>query len=194
MKQRLNDLNVSDLISLMEGNTDILLDEGEKASEVSLAISARNILYEYREIVDPSGMKTFLMESEELIKAKISHLLFSICLKLLSFGFVDETASILDELGINGAKLDEKRMKAVVKSNLERSKATIAEIEKSRLEETSRNVDIHRHFDEQTVAMMAHFKYQIDTSQMKASIYAHLVARFSREVKMLSAAMKKRRS
>ena len=193
MKGRLEELKVTDFISLLQGDTSVLLDDAEKVTDESLAVTARNILFEYREIVDPSGMKSYLMETEELLKARISHQLFSICISLLSYGYVDETASILEEIGINGARLDVERLKAIVKSNLARAKATIAEIEKSRKAEEAHITDISRHFDEQTVAMMSHFKLRIDTSDMKASIYAHLVARFNREVKMMAQALKKRK-
>lgn len=185
MKTRLEELTVTCLISLIEGDFGVLLEDDGKESALSLAVTARNILFEYREIVDPSGMKSYLIETEELFKAHVNHQLFTICDSLLESGYVDEAASIITAMGINGSKLSEDRLRATVRSNLARSKAAIADIGKSRAGDAAKNADIRRHFDEQTAAIMAHFRFQIDTSEMKASIYAHLVARYSREVKAM---------
>ena len=192
MKEKLEELTVSELIALMEGDVTVMLSDGEQVPEEILALSARNLLYEYRGIVDKAGFRSFLIESDELMKARISLQLYSMCLNLLSLDYVDEAGNILEELSINGATLGKERMLAIVKSGIARTTATIAEIERSRSEAVVENTDIRRHFDEQTVAMMAHFKFQIDTGAMNASLYAHLVSRFNREVRMLSDAMRKK--
>ena len=44
----------------------------------------------------------------------------------------------------------------------------------------------------QSEIQMAHFKFQIDVSNMKATLYAHLVARFNREIKAHVEAFKKK--
>lgn len=85
--------------------------------------------------------------------------------------------------------MTDQRVVAEVKSRLGRAKRDVAEIEQGK-EETP-EVNIRREFDEQTAALIAYFKFQIDTETMKAPIYAHLVARYIRDLKVQKAALKK---
>lgn len=186
MIKRLEQLSMSDFIALLDGDTSILTPEGDLATDAEKALAMRNILFEYREIADPPGMRSYLSETEDLIKAKISRQLFAICINLATLGFEDRVCLIFDDLGIKYAHKNSKMLLAIAKSSLKRAESTIEEIEKSRSSVKEDDVDVRRHFDEQTVAMMSHFKFQIDPSNMKATLYAHLVARFIRESKCLS--------
>ena len=88
--------------------------------------------------------------------------------------------------------MSDQRINAEVTSRLERAKRIVAKVE---IKEPTKESDvsiIRKSFDEQTAALMAHFKFQIDISTMKANLYAHLVSRFNREIKAQQAAMKKK--
>lgn len=191
MIERLEQLTMSDFISLVDGDTSVLTSDDDNVTDAEKALAMRNILFEYREISDPAGMRSYLSETEELIKAKISRQLFAICINLLSLGFEDHACRIFDEIGINHAKMNANMLLAVAKSSLKKAESKISDIEKSRSSVNESNVDVRRHFDEQTAAMMSHFKFQIDPSKMKATLYAHLVSRFVREIKSLSKSLKK---
>lgn len=192
MIERLEQLTMSDFISLLDGDTSVLTPDDEKVTEAEKAIAIRNILFEYREISDPVGMRSYLSETEELIKAKISRQIFAICIDLLSLGFDAYACRIFDEIGINHAKMNGNMLLAVAKSSLKKAESTISEIEKTRSAGNEIKTDVRRHFDEQTASMMSHFKFQIDPSNMKATLYAHLFARFIREIKSLSNSVRKK--
>lgn len=192
MIERLDQITVSGLVSLMEGDLNVLREEGEDVAEESLATKARNILFEYMEIVDPSGVRSYLLENEELLKAKISLQIFTICSDIISCGFEDEVRKILEELGFNSAKMSTDKLHAVIKSSIAKAKSTIADIEKLSPPVSGEETNVRRHFDSQTAALMAHFRFQINPDEMKASLYAHLIERYSREVKAYLAATVRR--
>lgn len=191
MIEKLEQLTVDKFIDLVCGDTSVLLTKGMPATPAQLAFALRNIVFEYTTIADPTGAKSYLATAESLIKARITHVIFSICDNLISLGDCAHVREILDEYGINAGKMDELRLTAEVKSRLGRARN---EIEQAKFESETKNggktIEIRRMFDEQTVAIMAHYKFQIDTSTMKASTYAHLISRQSREIKAQLAALK----
>lgn len=191
MIERLEQLTMSQFIDMVSGNTDVLRDRLEIMAPASdkLARAMRDIVMEYKEIADPTGAHEFLAKSEDLAKAKIELSVYSLCDNLVSMGQHDRAREVLNECGINASSMSEQRLVAEIKSRMARAKRTIHELE-IEVEEGEASEDIRRSFDEQTAAMMSHYKFQIDISTIKATIYAHLVARFNREVKAQIAAMK----
>jgi hypothetical protein len=191
MIERLEQLTMEQFIDMVSGNTDVLRDRFEIMAPApdKLARAMRDIVMEYKEIADPTGAHEYLAKSENLAKAKIELSVYSMCDNLVSIGQHDRAREVLNECGINASPMDEQRLIAEIKSRIGRAKRTIHELEKE--DETGEAPeDIRRSFDEQTAAMMSHYKFQIDVTTIKATIYAHLVARFNREVKAQIAAMK----
>lgn len=88
--------------------------------------------------------------------------------------------------------MNDQRVTAEIKSRLERAKSTIEKIENESKKDKPGSINFRRVFDTQTAMLMAHFKFQIDTSTMKATVYAHLVDQHNREVKAMRAALKKK--
>ena len=189
MKEKLGELTIGQFIDLVCGDTSVLAGKHEIVSESKTAIAMRNIVFEYKEIADQSGARTYLMTVEELIKAKISSVLFTMCNNLVNLREHDRAREVLNVYGINANSMSDQRVTAEIKSRLERAKSTVTRIENESHTDNSDVTDIRRMFDEQTASLMAYFKFQIDTSSMKATVYAHLVARHNREIKAKLAAM-----
>ncbi len=71
MIEKLEQLTIGQFVDLICGDPTILTSEGEDVSENMVVVAMRNIVYEYKEIADPSGVKSYLSDIEELLKAKI---------------------------------------------------------------------------------------------------------------------------
>lgn len=192
MKETLNQLTIGQFIDLVCGDTTVLLGKHEIVSPNKVTIAMRNIVFEYKEIADLAGVKSYLSYIEELIKAKIAIVVFSMCKNLISLNELDRVREVLLEYGINAKTMTDQRVTAEVKSRLERAKSDVSKIENEKDDDMNEKVNIRRLFDEQTAALMAYFKFQIDTSTMRATVYAHLIARHNREIKAQLAAMKKK--
>lgn len=187
MKTRLEELTVSQLVDLMDGKTEVL---GKPGNGEDAARIARDILLEYRAIVDPGAMRTYIADGEESSRAKSSVVIFSVCNFLIGMNRMDEVRAIMEDYGLNTAKWSEKRLAAEMKARLARAQNTLKRIEEEGTE-GGKDTDVRRDFDMQTAALMAHFKFQIQPDSMRATLYAHLVARFQRELKAQAEALKK---
>lgn len=192
MKDTLDQLTIGQFIDLVCGDTSVLTDKREVVSQTKLAVVMRNIVFEYKEIADLSGVKSYLSDIEELIKTKIAVVVFTMCQNLVVLNEFARVRDVLVEYGVDANSKSDQRITAEVRSRLERAKSDVAKIESERKQDEMGTANIRRMFDEQTAALMAYFKFQIDTSTMKATIYAHLVARHNREIKTKLAAMKKK--
>lgn len=192
MIEKLEQLSIGQFIDLLCGDTSILTSKREIVSEAKVTNAIRNIVFEYKEIADIAGVRNYLSLMDEMIKAKISSTLFSMCNNLVSLGEHDRAREVMIVYGINAKTMNDQRVAAEIKSRLERAKSTIAHIEEESNSDKKEESDIRRMFDEQTASMMAYFKFQIDTTTMKATVYAHLIARHNREIKAQLAAMNKK--
>ena len=185
MIERLEQLTVGQFVDLVCGDTSVLIGKREVVNEAVLVVAMRNIVFEYKEIVDKAGVSSYLSTIEELIKAKMSVVVFQMCRNLVSLNEHDRAREVLIEYGINANSMNDQRVTAEIKSRLERAKSTIEK-------DKPGSINFRRVFDTQTAMLMAHFKFQIDTSTMKATVYAHLVDQHNREVKAMRAALKKK--
>lgn len=192
MKTKLEQLTIAQFIDLLCGDAKVLLGSVEVVTPEKLSTVIRDITLEYKSIVDSSSVRSFLATREDFVKARISVMIFTICQQLLTLNQTDNVRSVLAEVGIKVKSMSDSRLEAEVKSHLGRAKSTMSKILKDETDKMSDNVDIRKKFDELTATLMAYFKFQIDTSTMKASIYAHLVARHARELKTQLAAMKRK--
>lgn len=192
MISRLEELTAAKFVDLVCGDASVLLGSGEIVKPSVLAITARNIQLEYQEIADPSGSRAYVSDNEDKVKGKMAAMLFTICDNLLLFDQYDRVREVFDELGVRGAsRMSDSRVKAEVASRLERAKRAMNEAGESEDKEMTPQ-EIRRGFESQTAALMAWFRFQIDTSTMKASLYAHLVARYLSEVKTQISTIKNR--
>lgn len=192
MIKTLDRLTVNQFIDLVSGNTSVLVGKLETVSKTELAVAMRNIVFEFKEIADSASVKILLSSIEELAKARISHTIFAMCKNLILLKEYGRVRDVLSEYGINASSMSDERVSAEVKSQYERVKSLITKLEDEHANENLEKENIRRSFDIQTAALMAYFKFQIDTSTMKATIYAHLIARHNSEIKAQLAAMNKK--
>lgn len=182
----LKQLTVDSFIDLLAGNIEML-----NCPESETATIIRNIVFEYKEIADSAGIRSYLSNIEDLIKAKMSVVIFTICNNLVALNEYGRVREIMTEYGIDAASMNDQRVSAEILSRLERARSTITKIEQEK-QTNKAEIDIRKEFDAQTVALMSYFKIQIDTSVMKATVYAHFVARYNREIKIRLATMNKK--
>lgn len=189
MKRRLDEFTVSEFAELMSGNLDVLgKPEGSKEE---IARVVRDIVIEYREIADPGGLRGYLVEGEDYSKARSTLALFTICNILVTLKKFDNVREILTEYGMDASKMTDSRIAAEVKGKLAKAQSVIDKIEEEKLDISEEMGEIRRNFDMQTAALMAHFKFQIDPSTMRATIYANLIARYNMEIKAIQERLKK---
>lgn len=191
MIERLEQLTVSQFIDLVSGDTSVLCPENEIVSPTKLAMAMRNIIFEYKEIADEGGIKSYLSTAEDLISARISSVIFRMCDNLVLLKQYARAREVMEAYGINVNPMSDERLVAEIKSRIAKAKSTIERIESEIRAENYESQNIRREFDAQAAALMSYFKFQIDTSTMKATVYAHLVAQHNREVKAKIAALKK---
>lgn len=193
MKTRLEDLTIAQFIDLVCGQADIILSKHEVAGEYDKSTIIRDIVLEYREIVDPVMAKQNLLRFEDLVTARLEVILFRMCSDLIDMNDHGAAREVLAVYGINAQAMTPNRIAAEVKSRLERARKKVADLQDESEKETPTPEEIRRQFDEQTANLMAHFRFQIDTTSMKATVYAHLVAlhaRHNKEMKARLAAMR----
>lgn len=152
----------------------------------------RRIVYEYRMIANPAEAKSYIRNSERKSKSKMDVLFYQICKYLISIDQPAYARTALKEHGVNTDRMNDDRLKDHVVSSLNRAKFTLSRLEEGREKEAGTVDDIRRSFDKQTAAMMSHYRFQIDIGSIRASEYAHLVARFNREIKVRMAKLKKK--
>ncbi len=188
MITRLDQLTMARFIDLLCGDLSVLeAPVGMSATEKALTM--RNIIIEYKDITDSAGLKSFISTLDEKLKNRMAELMFKICLNLLSLQEYDRVREVLQEYGINAMSMNDTRLKAEVEVGLERVLYALKQFEDE--SQSGEHPDIRREFDDQIAAMMSYFKFQIDVSTMKASLFAHLVARMHREIKAQKASSRR---
>lgn len=193
MIERLEELTMGQFIDLICGKTNVLADKEDNITAVKSAIALRNIVMQYREIADPGGSKNYIATVDEYVKAKMSAVIFAMCDSMIKLDAYGNAREVLLEYGIRADRMDNKRLAAEIKSRLNKAKKTISEIENDNSADNVKASDIRAQFDKQTAAIMAYFKFQIDLDSMKATIFAHLVARYNREIKIQLASIQKKK-
>ena len=187
MRTRLEEFTVNEFVDLMCGDLSLI----GTADNVELVRLVRAIAMEYREIADPAGSKSYMVENEELYKARIEVLFFTFCQNLVTLKRISAARILLEDYGLNVSRYDDERIVAEVDSRLNRAEGKLRRMLHD-IKDDERGYDVRRDFDMQTAALMAYFKFQIDTATMKATVYAHLVERHNSEIKKRLAAMNKK--
>ena len=144
----------------------------------------RDIILEYQEICDPASAKGFVTEGRRMEQSKARHTVYTICLILLEGGHIDEVREIMTEMDPRCAKMTDSRLRAEVQSKSAKERLTLDKLKTESA--TDGDMDegrIRLSYDRQTAALMSHFQFQIDPSVMKATVYASLVDRCTKELK-----------
>lgn len=193
MITRLNQLTLAKFVDLVCGDKDVLCcgeDENDHPTLVATAI--RNIIMEYRVITDPGGTEASFRQLEEWIKAKIKVILFTMCANLVELGQYARVRVILSEYGFSVSKWTDNRVSGTVQAELAKAQRKVDELEAESKEADEDREKIRSRFDEQTAAIMAHFKFQIDPATINATLYANLVALCRREINARNEAMSRK--
>lgn len=192
MKEKLEQLTLSQFVDLVCGDTKVLLGKHETANPNKMAFVIRSIVLEYRAIADPGGTGSYFKHVEDWIKAKMNVIIFTMCSNLVSLKQYSRAREVLVDYGLSASNWSDGRVEGTVQAKLAQSQRELQELEAENDKVNAEYEKIRSHFDEQTATMMAHFKFQIDPDTIKATLYANLVARHNREVKAQMAAMKKK--
>lgn len=192
MKEKLEQLTLSQFVDLVCGNTKVLLGKHETSIPAKLAVATRNIVLEYRSIADPGGTNSYFQHIENWIKAKMNVIFFTMCGNLTALNRYDKAREVLETYGLPASRWTDGRVDGTIQAKLAQAQRELDEMEAENEKASEEREKIRAQFDAQTAALMAHFKFQIDPATIKATLYANLVDRHNREVKAQIAAMKKR--
>lgn len=183
MITRLEQLTLSQFVNLLCGDYDILLGKHEIGMQDKLMETTRNIVLEYRTIADPGGTQAYFQNIDDMLKARLNIIIFTMCSNLLASGNSSDVREILTVCGVSNARLPDNKIEGIVHSLLAKSKRHLAEIEAENDKTHLEGSIIRSRYDLLTATLMSHFKFQIDPDTIKASIYANLVARYYSEMK-----------
>lgn len=192
MKERLEQLTIAKFIDLICGDMNVLLGSHEIGNPNKLIVATRNIVLEYRAIADPGGTNSYFKHVEDWIKAKMNIIIFTMCDNLTALKQFGRVREVLVAYGLSASDWSDGRVNGTVQSRLAQAKREVEDMESENEKIVSERDKIRSQFDAQTATLMAHFKFQIDPNTIKASLYAHLVARHNREVKAQMVAFKKK--
>lgn len=179
MKTRLNQLTMAAFIELHCGDCSVILENGENIPEEDLKKKATDLLFEYRNIVDPVGVKTTLLEHEERLKENTKVVFFQVCKKLVSISAFNEVKELLGMYGINLASATDETIARRVEQELntafhtkERNDAARENYDKESLDTPDK---IRASYDAEIASLMGFYKMSIDIQNISAAVYANLL-------------------
>lgn len=195
MKTRLNQLTMAEFIDLHCGDCSVLLENGEHISEEELKKKTTDLIFEYRNIVDPVGVKSTLLEYEEALRDNTKIVFFQVCKKLVSINAIDEVKEILMMYGINLTSATNEKVAQVVEQELkaalhnkERNDAT----RENREENESLNTPdkVRASYDAEIASLMGFYKMSIDIHNISAAVYANLLVQAVKSMQELKKKIK----
>ena len=179
MKTRLNQLSMAEFIDLHCGECSVLLENAEHISEEELRKRASDLIFEYRNIVDPVGVKKTLMEYEEKLKENTKIVFFQVCKKLVSMNAIDEVKEVLMMYGINLTSANDEKVSQRVEQELNTAFHTKERNDASRENDEEENLDtpdkIRASYDAEIACLMGFYKMSIDIRNISAAVYANLL-------------------
>lgn len=179
MKTRLNQLTMAAFIELHCGDCSVILENGENIPEEDLKKKATDLLFEYRNIVDPVGVKTTLLEHEERLKENTKVVFFQVCKKLVSISAFNEVKELLGMYGINLASATDETIARRVEQELNTAFHTKERNDAARDNDEEDTLDtpdkIRASYDAEIASLMGFYKMSIDIHNISAAVYANLL-------------------
>ena len=179
MKTRLNQLTMAAFIELHCGDCSVILENGENIPEEDLKKKATDLLFEYRNIVDPVGVKTTLLEHEEKLKENTKVVFFQVCKKLVSINAIDEVKELLGMYGINLTSATDETVARRVEQELNTAFNTKERNDAARDNDEEDTLDtpdkIRASYDAEIASLMGFYKMSIDIHNISAAVYANLL-------------------
>lgn len=195
MKTRLNQLTMAEFIDLHCGDSSVLLENGEHIQEEDLKKKTTDLIFEYRNIVDPVGVKSTLLEYEEVLRDNTKIVFFQVCKKLVSINAFDEVKEILMMYGINLTSATNEKVAQVVEQELKtalHNKERNDAIRENTEEDESLNTPdkIRASYDAEIASLMGFYKMSIDIHNLSAAVYANLVVQAVKSMQELKKKIK----
>lgn len=184
MIERLNQISLHDFIEISCGNYQCLAN-GNCKTDDKLKECAFKLIVDYRNIVNPAGMRAILMDREEISKGKSRLLLLHICNTLVSFDCFDEAREILRMMDVSVLNMDDKQIKEKVCSMLRSAifeQKRSEELRKKEDDNVSTPEQIRSSFDLEIAFLMTYFKMNIDTRSVNAAVYANILHQADMEI------------
>lgn len=179
MIERLNQISLSDFIELSCGYYNCLLCDGETVSEEELKERATKLIVDYRNIVNPSGMKALILDKEDLVKERARLLCLRICQNLISINCYDDVREVLKLFDIDTRNMSEERLMSKIDNMIRTAIFEQKRNEERRKEAGKSNKatpeQIRSSFDTEIAFLMTYFKMNIDPRIINASVYANIV-------------------
>lgn len=179
MIERLNQISLNDFIELSCGSYNCLLFDGEAATEEELKERATKLIVNYRNIVNPSGMKAMLLDKEDIVKERAKLLSLRICQTLVSINCYDDVREILLLFGVDARGMNDELVKNKLE-NLLHTAIFEQKRNKERRQEDNKGdkatpEQIRSSFDSEIAFLMTYFKMNIDFRIINAAVYANIV-------------------
>lgn len=181
MIENISEISLKNFIELLCGNYSVL-QQGEECLSLDLKKKASDLIFEYRKIVNPSGVESYLMDREEDVKIKSRLLALRMCKALLSLGDVDFVIHSMKDMGYGSIAAEK------VGSKIDRHIAECLYMQKKhddRLEnnQNSRPNNVRESYDTEIAFIMTYFKMNIDINIISAGIYANMVRQADNEIR-----------
>lgn len=179
MIERLNQISLNDFIELSCGNYNCLLFDGEAATEAELKEKATKLIVDYRNIVNPSGMKALILDKEDLVKERARLLSLRICQTLISINCFDDVREVLKLFDVDTRNMSEEQLIFKIDNMLRSAIFEQKRNEERRKEEGEEKKatpeQIRSSFDTEIAFLMTYFKMNIDSRIINAAVYANIV-------------------
>lgn len=179
MIERLNQISLNDFIELSCGNYNCLLFDGEAATEAELKERATKLIVDYRNIVNPSGMKALILDKEDLVKERARLLSLRICQTLISINCFDDVREVLKLFDVDTRNMSEEQLIFKIDNMLRSAIFEQKRNEERRKEEGEEKKatpeQIRSSFDTEIAFLMTYFKMNIDSRIINAAVYANIV-------------------
>lgn len=181
MIENISEISLKNFIELLCGNYSVL-QQGEECLSLDLKKKASDLIFEYRKIVNPSGVESYLMDREEDVKIKSRLLALRMCKALLSLGDVDFVIQSMKDMGYGNVASEK------VGSMIDRYIAECRYMQKKhddRLKnnQNSQPKNVRESYDTEIAFIMTYFKMNIDINIISAGIYANMVRQADNEIR-----------
>ena len=187
MIERLNQLSLYDFIELSCGDCSVLLSPDEDINEMELKKRSSDWIIEYKKITNPSGLKSVLVDREDMIKERARVLLFKVCISLIAIDAYEDVRETLALLSYDTKSMSDEQVKSKVEELLRSALFEQKRSDDMRSDEKKEKAtpeQIRSSFDAEIAFLMTFFKMNIDVRNINAAVYANIVHQADVEISM----------
>ena len=191
MKERLNQLLLSEFVELLCGDMSVL--KTHSLDKKRIENIRNNIIFEYQKIADENGTRSFLLSHEDCYKLRSLIMLFKISLNLIDMNEIEKAKTILSMYGLNVTNKPETIIKRDIEAYIKRYQSELKRIEDSNndIEQDKSPQSIRSDFDKEIAVMSMYVKFPIVAQTINASVYAYMLNQVKAEIKEKMALIKK---